>query len=101
MIVESLQNLDDSEGPTFGKRLEILEVMDLVRVYDLMFELECDDLILQMFQCFFSNRKHHPDIVIAHMQSILSSCMRGYDAICRELQTRLLSIWRREQFVVL
>ena len=46
LIVETFQNLDNSEGPTFGKRLEILEVMALVRSYDLMFDLECDGLIL-------------------------------------------------------
>lgn len=90
LIVETFQDLDYSEGPTFWKRLEILEVMALVRSYDLMFELKCDDFILQMFQCFFSVRKHHPDTIITHMQSILSSCMGGHDAICRKLQSHLL-----------
>lgn len=46
LIVETFQDLDNSEGHTFGKRLEILEVMVLVRPYDLMFELECDYCIL-------------------------------------------------------
>ena len=46
LIVETFQDLDNSEGPTFEKRLEILEVMALVRSYDHMFELECDDLTL-------------------------------------------------------
>lgn len=39
LIVETFQDLDNSEGPTLWKRLEILEVMALVRSYDLMFEL--------------------------------------------------------------
>ena len=61
-----------------------------------MFDLECDGLILQMFQCFFNIRRHHANTFIAHMQSILSSCMRDRETICRELQTRFLSIWREQ-----
>ena len=99
MIVETFQDLDNSAGSTFGKKLEILEAMAMTGTYEIMFDLECDGLILQMFQCFFSIRKHQPDTIIAHMQSILSSCMRGRDAICRELQSRLLSMWPREQLV--
>jgi len=45
----------------------MIEVMTLVRYYDLMFDLECDDLNLQMFQFLFNIRKHHLDIVITHM----------------------------------
>lgn len=86
-------------GPTFGKKLKILEIMAMTRTYKIMFDLECDDLILQMFQCFFGIMRHLPDSIKKHMQTILSSCMRGRDAICRELQFRLLFIWRRKQLV--
>lgn len=99
LIVENFQDLDSGAGSTFGKKLEILGSMATFETYVIMFDLECDDLILQMFQCFFNVRRHHPDTVIAHMQSILSSCMRDHETICRELQTKLLSIWRREQLV--
>ena len=71
----------------------------MTKTYEVMFDLECDGLILQMFQCFFNIRRHHPDTVITHMQFMLLSCMRDRDVIFRELQTRLLSIWRREQLV--
>lgn len=101
LIVETFQDLDNSEGPTFGKKLEILEGMTLVTYYDIMFDLESDDLIMHIFQCFFSIRKHHLGTIIAHMQSILSSCMGGHDAIFIRLRTRLLTIWRREQLVSL
>ena len=99
LIVETFQDLDNSARSAFGKKLEILWSMSTIKTYVIMFDLECDDLILQMFQCFFSIRRHHPDTVIAHMQSILSSCMRDHETIGRELQTRLLSVWRREQLV--
>ena len=96
LVVGTFQDLDNSAGSTFGKKLGVLEFMAMTKTYEIMFDLECDGLILRMFQCFFSIRRHHLDTVTTHMQSILSSCMRGRDTICRELQTRLLSIWRRE-----
>ena len=99
LIVETFQDLDNGAGSTFGKKLEILWSMATIKTHVIMFDLECDDLILQMFQCFFRIRRHHPDTIIAHMQSILSACMRNHETIDRELQTRLLSIWRREQMV--
>jgi len=54
LIVESFQELDNAMGPTFGKRLKILEVMAAVKSFDIMLDLECNDLILHMFQCFFN-----------------------------------------------
>ena len=99
LIVGTFQDLDNSTGSTFGKKLEILWGMATFKTYVIMFDLEYDDLILQMFQCFFNIRRHHPDTIIAHMQSILLSCMRDHGTIGRELRTRLLSIWRREQLV--
>ena len=98
-VVETFQDLDNSAGSTFGKKLEILGSIATFETYVIMFDLECDDLILQMFQCFFNIRRHHSDTVITHMQSILSSCMRDCEAIFQELQTRVLSIWRREKLV--
>ena len=82
LIVETFQDLDNSAGSTFRKKLDILGSMATFETYIIMFDLECDDLILQMFQCFFSIRRHHRDTVIAHMQSILSSCMRDHETVC-------------------
>ena len=42
LIVETFQDLDNSEGPTFGKKLEILKAMAVVRSYDIMLDLGCD-----------------------------------------------------------
>ena len=46
LIVEKFQQLDDVMGPTLVKRLKILEVMAGVKLYEIMFDLECNDLIL-------------------------------------------------------
>ena len=99
LIVRTFWDFDNYAGSTFGMKLKVLEVMAMTQTYEIMFDLECDGLIQHIFQCFFKIRRHHPDTIIAHMQFILSSCMRDHDTIGRELQTRLLSIWRREQLV--
>ena len=46
LIVETFQDLDNSAGSTFGKKLEILWSMATIKTYVIMFDLECDDLIL-------------------------------------------------------
>lgn len=84
-----------------GKSLRSYKIMAMIRSYDTMFALECDDLILQMFQFFFSIKKHHPDMVKTHMQSILSSTIEAHDSICKKLKFKLLAIWRKEQIVSL
>ena len=99
LIVGTFRDWDNGAGSTFRRKFKVLEAMAMDRTYEIMFNLECDDLILQMFRCFFSIRKHHPDIIIAHMQSILSSCMGHDETICRKLQTKLLNIWRRKRLV--
>ena len=45
LIIETFRDLYNSEGPTFGKKLKILKSMALVRSYDIMLDLGCDDLI--------------------------------------------------------
>jgi len=49
MIVETIEDLDNSADSTLGKKLEVLEIMTLTRTYEVMFDLECNDLILQIF----------------------------------------------------
>jgi len=66
-MVETLRDLDNSMDPTFGKKLQVLEIMAITRTCEIMFDLECNDLILQMFQCFFSIRRHHSHPVKTHM----------------------------------
>lgn len=66
-----------------------------------MLDLECNYLILQMFQCFFNSKEHHPNNVKTNMLNILSLVVRECDVICKQLQYKLLAIWRKEQIVSL
>ena len=73
--------MDNDAGSIFGKKLEVLEVMAMIKTYEIMFDLECDGLILQMFQCFFNIKEHHPNTIIAHMRSIFYLVMGDRDTI--------------------
>lgn len=46
LIIETFQDCDDTVGPTFRKNLYILEDMAMIRLYEIMFDIECDNLIL-------------------------------------------------------
>ena len=46
LIVGTFRDLDNYAGSTFGRKLKVLEVMAMTRTYEIMFDLECDGLIL-------------------------------------------------------
>lgn len=46
LMVGTLQDLDNFVGPTIGKKLHVLEIMAMTRTYEVMFDIDCDDLIL-------------------------------------------------------
>jgi hypothetical protein len=50
--VGAFQNLDDIESPYFRMRLSILDTVAKVRSCVVMLDLECDDLINDMFHHF-------------------------------------------------
>lgn len=53
LIVASFKGLNEKESRFFDKRLKILESVATVRSCVVMLDLECDDLIREMFQTFF------------------------------------------------
>jgi hypothetical protein len=51
--VEAFKHLDDIESPFFGRRTSILDTISKVRSCVVMLDLECDDLINDMFHHLF------------------------------------------------
>jgi hypothetical protein len=52
LIVSSFENLHDMTSRWYETRVTILEIVAKVRLCVLMLDLECDALILEMFQLF-------------------------------------------------
>lgn len=58
LIVSSFKGLDDVNNPSFPRRVNILETVAKVRSCVVMLDLECDDLILEMFETFFDTARY-------------------------------------------
>ncbi|KAG4383412.1 hypothetical protein GLYMA_13G081350v4 [Glycine max] len=72
LITSSFENLHDKLSKSYTKRTFILNVVSKFRVSMIMLDLECDDLILEMFQHFLKEiRYHHPMSVFSDMKSIM------------------------------
>lgn len=54
MIVGTFRGLSDTNGPSFGRRVVILETLARYRSCVVMLDLECDDLVNEMFRIFFA-----------------------------------------------
>jgi len=52
LIVSSFENLHDMSSRWYETRISILEIVAKVRLSVVMLDLECDALILEMFQLF-------------------------------------------------
>ena len=50
----TFSGLSDTNGPAFGRRVVILEILARYRSCVVMLDLECDDLVNEMFSTFFS-----------------------------------------------
>ncbi|GLJ44367.1 hypothetical protein SUGI_0929800 [Cryptomeria japonica] len=97
LIVESLHGLHDDKAPTFNRRTKNLDITARTRSFVLMLDLHCDELILQMFQCFIAEiRKRHPNKVKTDIFDILSMILDENDIVCEQLRSDLLHIWRTE-----
>ncbi|KAL5212565.1 hypothetical protein ABZP36_023412 [Zizania latifolia] len=72
IMVGSFEKLDDMESPLFGRIVSILETVAKVRSCVVMLDLECDDLIQQMFRNFLSTvSSNHSETVITCMTTIM------------------------------
>jgi sister-chromatid-cohesion protein PDS5 len=62
LIVDIFRELDDVDSPFFSSRVNILETVAKVRSCVVMLDLECDDLITEMFRIFFTTARltSHP-----------------------------------------
>ncbi|KAJ6288156.1 hypothetical protein OIU77_020398, partial [Salix suchowensis] len=54
LIVGTFSGLSDTGGPSFGRRVIILETLAKYRSCVVMLDLECNDLVNKMFSTFFT-----------------------------------------------
>ncbi|CAL0323149.1 unnamed protein product [Lupinus luteus] len=102
LIVSSFENLHDISSRSYRKRTGILETVSKVRSCVVMLDLECDDLILEMFQHFLKEiREHHPEQVFSAMQNIMTVVLEESEDISLNLLSPILDSIKKENEQVL
>ncbi|KAG1326586.1 hypothetical protein COCNU_01G005200 [Cocos nucifera] len=96
-IVEAFEKLDDISSRSYSRRVSILETVAKVRSCVVMLDLECDDLILEMFHHFLSNiRPNHSENIFNSMETIMTLVLEESEDISTELLTCLLDIVKKD-----
>ncbi|XP_051133719.1 sister chromatid cohesion protein PDS5 homolog A [Andrographis paniculata] len=98
LIVSTLSGLTDINSPTFPRRVVILETLAKYRLCVVMLDLECDDLIKEMFETFFTVASdQHPENVLASMQTIVEVVLEESEDVPENLLHIILSILGRDK----
>ncbi|KAH9293472.1 hypothetical protein KI387_041323, partial [Taxus chinensis] len=98
LMVESFKGLGDTTSALFANWATIMEIMVNIRSWVLMVDLECYELIFQMFDNFFTTiHKDHAEIVVSSMQTIMSSILNEEDDILMPLLMILFAYMRKEE----
>ncbi|XP_043700226.1 muscle M-line assembly protein unc-89-like [Telopea speciosissima] len=102
LIVGAFEKLFDTDSHLYSKRVSILETVAKVRSCVVMLDLECDALILEMFQHFLKAiRDDHPENVFSAMETIMTLVLEESEDISLELLSPLLNSVKKENQDVL
>ncbi|XP_061342479.1 sister chromatid cohesion protein PDS5 homolog E-like [Gastrolobium bilobum] len=97
LIVAAFEKLSLASGRSYEKALTILENVSKTRLCLVMLDLECDDLVIEMFKHFLSIiRSNHPQNVAHSMESIMSLILNESEEISADLLRPLLCSVRKE-----
>ncbi|KAL4584607.1 hypothetical protein LXL04_009211 [Taraxacum kok-saghyz] len=95
--VQAFGELSNVTGRNYYKAIHILESVAKVKSCLLMLDLECDALILEMFEQFLSRiRTNHPQSVFSDMENIMTLVLEESDEIASQLLSLLISHVRKE-----
>ncbi|RLM55759.1 hypothetical protein C2845_PM10G10930 [Panicum miliaceum] len=92
LIVGTFRGLSDVNSQTFGRRVAILETVARYRACVVMLDLECDDLITDMFRTFLEVvSDSHEENIVKSMQTIMTLIVDESEDIQESLLHVLLS----------
>ncbi|XP_050886005.1 sister chromatid cohesion protein PDS5 homolog B isoform X2 [Lathyrus oleraceus] len=89
LIIGLFADLADTSNPLFSKRVKVLDTVAQLRCCVLMLEIDCIDLVIEMFNVFFSAvRDDHHYSLINSMSSIMINMLNE----CEEASQKLLEV---------
>ncbi|CAM6021145.1 unnamed protein product [Sphagnum balticum] len=98
LIVDIFRGLDDVDSPFFSSRVNILETVAKVRSCVVMLDLECDDLITEMFRIFFTTASDkHPEHVFLAMRNVLSLVIEEGEEVSSQILEIILNNLLRQK----
>ncbi|KAG6598548.1 hypothetical protein SDJN03_08326, partial [Cucurbita argyrosperma subsp. sororia] len=102
LIVSSFEHLSDKSSRSYAKRASILETVAKVRSCVVMLDLECDGLIIEMFQHFLKTvRDYHPENVFSSMETIMSLVLEESEDIAVDLLSPILESVKKDNEEIL
>ncbi|KAI7749512.1 hypothetical protein M8C21_001877, partial [Ambrosia artemisiifolia] len=102
LIVSSFEGLADQSSRSYNKRASILETVSKVRSCVIMLDLECDALIVEMFENFLKSvRDYHIDSIFPSMENIMVLVLEESEEIPAEMLKPLLASVKKDNKGVL
>ncbi|CAH8356221.1 unnamed protein product [Eruca vesicaria subsp. sativa] len=98
LTVEAFEKLADaSSSRSYVKAEYVLDTVSRLNSCLVMLDLECDDLILQMFRIFLKTiRFDHPGVVRSSMERIMVTVIDETDQVSNDLLDTLLTSVKKE-----
>ncbi|RID54758.1 hypothetical protein BRARA_G02054 [Brassica rapa] len=98
LTVEAFEKLADaSSSRSYGKAEFVLDIVSRLNSCLVMLDLECDDLVLQMFRIFLKVlRSDHPSVVPSSMEMIMITVIDETDEVSTDLLDTLLTSVKKE-----
>ncbi|KAJ7951975.1 Sister chromatid cohesion protein PDS5-like B-B [Quillaja saponaria] len=97
LTVSAFRKLSHVSSRCYAKAVSILDTIARIRSCLVMLDLECDELVIEMFQHFLiSIRPNHPHAVFLAMETIMTTVLDESEEISSELLRPLLDSVRKE-----
>ncbi|KAJ0680118.1 putative sister chromatid cohesion protein Pds5 [Helianthus annuus] len=101
LIVLAFGQLSNVDGQSYHKAIHILESVAKVKSCLLILDLDCDALVLEMFEQFLSEISvKHPHSVFSDIEAIMTVIIEESDEIATELLSLLISHVKKENLGV-
>ncbi|XWS19147.1 hypothetical protein CRYUN_Cryun32bG0107100 [Craigia yunnanensis] len=102
LTIAAFKNLSNVASRCYTKAVSILDTFARVRLCLVMLDLECDELIIEMFQQFLKRiRSNHPHTVFLAMESIMTLVLDESEDISWGLLSPLLASVMKENQKIL
>ncbi|XP_022724564.1 uncharacterized protein LOC111281182 isoform X2 [Durio zibethinus] len=102
LTVAAFKHLSNVANRCYTKVVSVLDTFARVRLCLVMLDLECEELIIEMFQQFLKKlRSNHPHTVFLSMESIMTLVLDESDGISWGLLSPLLASVMRENQKIL